>query len=84
VILPWKRKEVFIGNSMTEFCKARNILSENHIEYDYRIVDRNSWQRSYGRTLAAGIGFSNEGQDVMYYVYVNTQDYETARYLLKK
>jgi hypothetical protein len=70
---------------MMDFCRARSVLSENHIKYDFRVVDRNKWQRSYGRTLAsASPGLGNQCQDVMYYIYVNSLDYETAGYLLKK
>lgn len=85
MILPWKRKEVFVGSSMMDFCKVRDLLSENHIEYDFRIVDRNTWWRGYGRSLAsASPGLGGQDQNVMYYVYVNTQDYETAWYLLRQ
>jgi hypothetical protein len=80
MIFPWNRKEVFLGSSMADFCRARSILAENHIPYDFRVVDHSARQRSYGHSLAAG----NEGQSVMYYVYVNKRDYETAEDLLRE
>lgn len=84
MIFPWNRKEVFLGSSMADFCRARSILAENHIPYDFRVVDHSARQRSYGHSLAAGNGFPNKGQNVTYYVYVNKRDYEATASLLRK
>lgn len=88
MILPWKRKEVFMGSSMMDFCKVRELLSENHIEYDFRIVDRSAWGHSFGRTPSLtrlNLPFGNQEPNSMsYYIYVYKEDYETARYLLRK
>jgi hypothetical protein len=88
MILSWKRKEVFAGSSMTDFWKTRSVLSNNHIPYDFRIVDRSVWGHSFGRTPSLtrlNLPFGNQEPDSMsYYIYVYKEDYETARYLLRK
>jgi hypothetical protein len=86
-LLPWNRKEVFVGTSLQDFYKARETLSQNHIEYAHRMVDRNMWRQNYGRSplLTRFASFpENLESDCMYYIYVDHKDYEMACFLLRK
>ena len=87
-MLPWRRKEVYLGVSMQDFCKVRDLLAENEIVYDYRIVDRNASANTIGgRTPARGrinSPFVDQECTSQYYIYVNKKDYERAAYLINK
>ena len=49
-IIMFDKKSVYIGNSISEFNKIRNILEEQKIKYTYDIIDRQ------GTFLGPGIG----------------------------
>lgn len=74
MLMFWKYKEIYMGNSMQEFSRIRNILEINKIKYDYRVVHNN---RSADRE-----GFGSFGErpeySYMYYAYVHKRDYEKA------
>ena len=81
-VFPWNRREVFVGFSMQDFVHVRDTLAANRITYDIRTVNHcANWtgaRDSMGR-FGENPAFENE-----YYVYVNKQDYENAKYLLQK
>ena len=82
-MFPWNRNEVYTGTSMQDFCKVRDLLSENHIQYDTRVVNQSDPYRS--RTQIRMVSpFVNQEYTSQYYVYVNKKDYEMATYLLRK
>ena len=79
MIMPWNRKEVFLGFLLKDFYKALNILKVNQIKYVYRIINLNNGNRGLFGNAGENPDFACE-----YYVYVNKQDYEKADFLLKK
>lgn len=82
-MLPWKRKEVFTGFSERDFYKVQNILNENKIHYDTRVVDpgRTKGILTDSRTITP---FLNQEFVRQYYVYVAPVDYERVKYLLSQ
>lgn len=85
MIMIWNRKEVFIGSDLKRFNEARNILSANGINYEYRLVDQNS-PSLFGASRRARTGTFGENVDVSktYYIYVHKKDYNIAYKLLRK
>lgn len=73
MILPWNRREVYMGNSLTEFSKAQQALAVGGIGYTHRVVD--GYRGSRGRTGSMGV---NQELMVTYYLYVHPKDYERA------
>lgn len=67
-----KRKEVFIGN-FKGYIKCTNILAENNIKYDYKIINRSNNQLPQVRS---GVDYR------IYYAYANKNDYNKAIKLL--
>lgn len=82
MVLPWNRKEVYLGLSMQEFCEVRDTLSANHIRYDSRTVDHNATMSGMRGTM--GRFAEDPAYQYQYYVYVNNKDYENAKYLLNQ
>ena len=72
MILPWNRREVYMGNSLKEFSNIRQALASAGIKYQHRVVDN---YRDRGRTGSLGL---NQELMVTYYLYVHKQDYERA------
>jgi len=78
----WNRKEVYVGTSMKDFGEIRNTLAINQIDYEYRVVNRNSpgflgSSRARTGTLGLNMDFAHE-----YYVYVHKNDFEKAYAIL--
>ena len=75
----WKRKEVYIDYSMTEYANIRDILVANQIKYTYKTVSSSSGNR---RGMRGSFGESAK-LSLMYYIYVHNNDYEWACRLLQ-
>jgi hypothetical protein len=73
MILPWNRKEVYMGFDVQRLGQVLSALNSGHIRYAYHAVNymgsRNSIIGTAGMDLAHG---------VMYYVYVHRKDYDQA------
>jgi hypothetical protein len=81
-MFPWNRKEVYVGFSMQDFVHVRDTLAANRIAYDMRTVNHSTkWTGVPDRMGRFG---ENPAFESQYYVYVNKQDYENAKYLLQK
>ena len=79
-VLPWNRREVYLGFSEREFAHVREMLSAAGIPCETRIVNaRCSGTR--GRLSSFGMNPAYENQ---FYVYVRKSDYERANAFLKK
>ncbi|MBC8588267.1 hypothetical protein [Paratissierella segnis] len=79
----WNRKEVFIGYSMKNFNKCREILNLNKIRYIYRVVNPHGSKffganRSYRSTFGEKIEYDYE-----YHIYVHRDDYEKAMKVIR-
>lgn len=81
-MFPWNRKEVYLGYSMQESVHVRDTLAANRIAYDVRTVSHSA-KRTGVRDQMGRFG-ENPAFEMQYYVYVNKQDYENAKYLLRK
>lgn len=78
MIMFWNRREVYIGFSMKKFSEVRDILSDNNIKYDYKIVNHmTSTAFDSSRTRYGSSGMNSEFQNE-YYIYVHKNDYEFA------
>ena len=75
MILPWKRKEVYMGFDMQQMGRVLNVLSAAHIRY-YEQTANHGVLRN--RSVSAG----NTNYSLMYYVYVHRDDYDQACYLI--
>ena len=82
-MFPWNRKEVFLGVSAQDFSKAQNVLAENGIRYDTRVVDPSHTRGIFTQARSAA-PFLNQDYVRQYYVYVAPGDYEQAKYLLSR
>lgn len=76
----WQREEIYVGNSMQEFNRIRQILNENHIRNDYRM--NNTQRLNFDRGYTMGRWGADHRFDTIYYIYVGKQDFETARHIL--
>jgi len=65
----WSRREVYIGQSLEEFNRIRDVLDANQIKHAYRQVG--------GGTV---LGMSN----ITYYIYVHEGDEEAANFLIRR
>lgn len=85
-MMPWNRKEVWMGSDEQFFSKLKSALSESQIKYQADM--KNAW--SGGRGLDAGISqgiaarYGEPAQANTYYVYVHKYDYEKAMHTLRK
>lgn len=83
MMMIWNRKEVFFGFSLQKFNEMRQMLSENKIEYDYRLINNNNnyfWQ---SRRAVMGTFGEKAAYSITYYIYVHKKDYEHACAVLK-
>ena len=76
MILPWKRKEVYMGFDMQMFNSVLNALSTAHIRYSYQTVNHGVFR---GRATSGNTNYS-----LMYYVYVHHDDYDQACHVIRQ
>ena len=79
-MLPWQKREVYVGFSLDIFNQQREKLNASGIRYDYRVVDLQSG--TFGRRGARGSYGINHQYTKQYYLYVDKKDYENAVYTL--
>ncbi len=85
-MMPWNRREVWMGLSLEVFAKVKNKLSEGQIEYDYNV--KSPWSGGRGGRhegsfgIAAGSGGNPQTTGGPYYVYVHKYDFEKAQRVL--
>lgn len=73
-------EEVYVGYSLDELAKVRECLATEKIKYKYRVVNINA---RAGMRLQGSFG-NNIKYDRQYYVSVQRQDSERAKYLVNK
>lgn len=73
-----KKAEVYAGLSQKEFARVREALSSHGIRYEVRTESRS--RLDFDRNIAA-IGRTGEkpGYDTVYYVTVDSKDFDAAR-----
>lgn len=73
----FNRVEVYAGYSFQDFTKIKDILSDAHIAYTYKMVDQiRDTRRRFGE-----FGM-NVKYEYLYYIYVQKNDFEKARCLI--
>ena len=76
MILPWKRKEVYMGFDMQQFNRVLDTLSAAHIRYSYQTVNHGIFR---GRATSGNTNYS-----LMYYAYVHRDDFDQACYEINR
>lgn len=78
----WNRQLLYKGNSKKIYDEIINILKINDIKYDCKIENKNSAKGPLVDKMI--IGTLSQGEDFAfeYIIFVNKNDYETAKYLI--
>lgn len=81
----FNKEDVYIGYSMVELSKVREVLEKNGIKYTYKVVNHSGQWAGRGTTRGrfGSIGM-NMNYEKQYIVSVKKNDYEEARYLVNK
>jgi len=79
MFLFFNSEEVYIGYSLDELLKVRDCLAMENIKYKYKVVSHSSHSR--GKFGSLGL---NPNYEKQYYVYVKSNDYNRAKYLVDK
>lgn len=72
MIVFWNRHEAYVGFSIQDYCRVRDILIDNKIKY----ISRTSNHTPSGHGGRVGI---NLDYALMYYIYVHKRDAEKVR-----
>lgn len=80
----FNKSDVYVGYSLVEMNRVRDILDREKIKYDYKVINHGGqWIPGRGTARAnfgsAGVDPAYERQ---YKVYVDKKDYERAKYLV--
>ncbi len=86
-MMPWNRKEIWMGGDEQFFTKLKSALSTGQIKYEVDM--KNAWSGGRGGGVNGNAGIATryaESQkgDGIYYVYVHRYDYEKARHTMQK
>jgi len=65
----WNRREIYVGSSLEDFNRVRNVLDERKIKYAYREINMGGWD--FNRKF-------------MWYVYVHKNYEEEAAFLVRR
>jgi hypothetical protein len=77
------KEEVYIGYSMEEFSKVREVLNGKGIKYNYKVIDLSAKWLGQGTTRGnfGSIGM-NKNYEKQYVVSVKKKDAENAKYFI--
>lgn len=81
-MLPWKRKELYIGNSAEELNRIRNVLDANQIPFDEVIGDSQTAREMPPRSEMMGRWGNMPVSQEITKIYVAKSDFEKAKCLL--
>lgn len=76
----WQKKEVLVTFSLEDFCRVKEALAANHMEYDWRIKP----EAGSGRDRTMGTAFMDQTVLRQYYLYVKRRDYEKAEVIMRQ
>ena len=85
-MMPWNRRELWMGSSQKKFSQIKNLLRENGIPYDFN-VRSTGWSggRGLGDRGAAAMRTGEYVEELnTYYIYVHKYEYEKAAHLIRK
>lgn len=83
MITIFNRREVYMGFSIEKFAEIRNILSDNHTKYDYKLAGQGS-SGLFGSRESLGFIGENLIYAYEYHVYVHKNDYDQAIYVINR
>lgn len=84
MIIFWNKAEVYLGYSVKDFSKVRDILTSNGIEYSCKVTTKGgSAFLDFNRARLSSLGDKSE-LSYEYHIYVHKKDYDSARYLINK
>lgn len=78
MILPWNRKEVYMGFDIQKLNTTLQALRNARIRFTYRTTSASGTTRN---NLIGTFG-ENLNYSVMYYVYVHRDDFDQACYVI--
>lgn len=80
----FNREEVYIGFSMKDAHKVMDILKENRIKYQYKVINLSQkWtERGIPRNTSGSIG-TNREYNIEHIVYVKNENLEEADFLIR-
>lgn len=82
-MLPWKRSELWSGTSMKEFNRILDVLSANHVPYDWKTGGEAVSARNMApRSEVMGRWGTNSGSSVSYKIFVAKEQLEYAKHLI--
>lgn len=81
-MLFWNRREVLVTNSQERFIRARDVLAQNGIRYDFGVKNSNMTTLGDSRGREPDRYMQDPGVYNLYYVYVHKKDAERAKHLL--
>lgn len=78
-------RTLYLGNSLSEMNRIRNILVAEKMKYKLKVMDHsNEWT---GHNTVRGMGgnnFAMEADKIQYEILVKQKDYEKASYLIRE
>ncbi|SHJ65331.1 hypothetical protein [Parasporobacterium paucivorans] len=80
----FNKEEVYLGYSLDDFNKVREIFETECIEYTYKIINHSTELAGHG-TIRSGVGSRsiNAKYENLYSICVKKKDFENAKYLIK-
>lgn len=77
----WRRREIYVGNSLEEFNRIRNLLEAHHIRCDYKTDShmKAEWDQ---RLISLERMGSNPAFATTYFLYVDRENYAFAENIL--
>lgn len=80
----FNRREVYVGNSVRESARIRDILDSHGIRYQYRVVSHlGQWSGQGTVRSFSGTSGVNLELDQQTYIFVKKADYDEAMYLIR-
>ena len=81
----FNKEDVYIGYSIKELSKVRNILEKEGIKYSQKVVNHSGqWSRLGTRRSRSGSYGMNIDYEKQYTVYVHRKDFEKAKHLINR
>lgn len=76
---------LYLGNSLQEFNRIRNLLDVQKIRYKYTVIDHsNEWVGHNTVRGMGGRGLPGEENRIQYEILVKRKDHEKASYLIRQ
>jgi hypothetical protein len=82
-MFPFNKEDVYIGYSIEELSKVRNILDNEGVKYSYKVANRQGQWAGMGTRRGTYGGFGiNMDYEKRYTVSVHKKEFEKAKHLV--